>query len=147
MIDPIGAPAGIVALAIFVFNVTVALQQALKDIHNYPNEIVELRVELDDVQKVLSFLRKAASHNADDLLELESLLSHCGQACQDFLKIITKCSTETKGKRAVLISWTRLQIAKSDIMRLRNILSQVKSTTSLTLGGINLYVFTVYLIF
>jgi hypothetical protein len=128
MIDPIRTLASILALVNFAFTATVALQQALKDIHNYPSEVNELIAELEDLQKVLDFLRNAASQSADDLLELElePHLSRCGQACIEFLKLITKCSAETKAKQAGFVAWVKLKVAKSDVMKLRNLLSRVK---------------------
>lgn len=144
MVDPIGMPASGLALVLFVFNTIVALQQALADMSKHTNEMTDLRSELEDLQKVLSFLRNAATDSFDDFLELDPSLSRCAKACEAFLKLVIECTPETKGKLANAISWTKLKLAKNEATSLKSILDRTMSTISVVLGGINLYVIIVH---
>lgn len=100
--------------------------------HNFGHEL--------GVDEHLGFLRIAAAGSFDDFLDLEPHLSKCAKVCSDFFDLVSKYSLGTNGKRAVAVSWTKLQFEKPQISSLKSSLSRTKSTISLTLGGINMYV-------
>jgi hypothetical protein len=144
MVDPIGTPASGLALVLFVLNTVIALQQALTDMSKHTNEMIDLRSELEDLQKVLGFLQNAAADSFDDFLELNPSLLRCAKACETFLKLVIECTPETKGKLANAISWTKLKLAKNEATFLKTTLDRTMSTISVVLGGINLYVTIVH---
>ena len=138
MVDPIGTPASILALVIFTINATITLREAFQDINNYPKEVVDLLAELEDLQGVLNFLRNVGASREEDLLEFKNPLSRCANACKEFQTLLTECIGERIGKRGAVLGWTRLQLAKNDVLKLKDVLARAKSTIDLALGGITL---------
>jgi chromosome segregation ATPase len=139
MVDPLGTASGVLALTIFAFNATVSLYQALNSFQNITKAIIDLKKELQDLEKVLTFLQQALSNNLDELLLLESVLSRCGQKCENFQTLVAECTQNSSASRTSLRDWAKLKFKQNEITELRDVLSRDKLTISVAVCGINLY--------
>ena len=138
MAEPIGTSASIIGLVIIAINTIVQLHDGIQGIKNHPEEAVGLLADLKDLEQVLVFLRDVVGSKAEDLLKLSDPVSRCIKTCEGFQSRLNSCVGENPGKRAAIIGWAKLQLAKNDILKFKEVVGRTKATITVTLASITL---------
>jgi hypothetical protein len=141
--DPLSIASGVLALSVFAFKSSVSLYQSVENFQSNKKEIRELKGELETLKNVIQSLQKFASKDEDQFKTLCLPLLRCGQACNDFEKVIADCTKHSSEPRTSFRDWAKLQYLGSDIVGFKNMLAGYKATIGIAIGDINLYVFTV----
>jgi hypothetical protein len=139
MAESIGLASGLVALATFAFQSSVALYETVNSYHSHQQRIRDLAEETSALSGVLGSLTETISASTDlDLSALEIPLRRCGKACQEFEQEIKKCSLRSGGNRASFRDWARLRYMGEDVDGFRRVLSGYKMTITIALSDVNL---------
>lgn len=146
MADPISIASGALALAIFAFQSSVSLYQTITSFQNKKKDIRELKEELEALGDVIQSLQQIASTDEVQFEALRLPLLRCGKACKDFEEIIVNCTKRSSESRTSFRDWAKLKYMGDDIAGFKNMLTGYKSTISIAIGDVNLYVFAMHLI-
>jgi hypothetical protein len=93
MADPLSISSGLIALATFAFQSSVTLYTVIRSLQQQNSNTRALKGELSDLNAVLeTLLDTVASHPEIKFDGLESPLRRCGKVCEDYSKIIAKCT-------------------------------------------------------
>jgi hypothetical protein len=139
MAEPIGLASGLVALATFAFQASVALYTTVNSYNSHQQRVRDLAEEASALSGVLGSLTETISVSADlDLSALEIPLRRCGKACEEFEQEIKKCSLRSGGSRASFRDWARLKYMGEDIDGFKRVLSGYKLTITIALSDANL---------
>jgi hypothetical protein len=139
MAEPIGVASGLLALAIFAFQSSIALVKTVQSFNIHPKRVRDLREELEALISVLSSLTETVDANTDvDLSALNLPLLRCGNACKEFEQEIMKCSSRSGGNRTSFRDWAKLKYMGDDIDGFRQLLAGYKSTIIIALTDANL---------
>ena len=139
MVEPIGLASGLVALATFAFQASVALYETVNSFQSHQQRVRDLAEESSALSGVLGSLTETISDSADlDLSALKIPLRRCGKACEEFEQEIKKCSSRSGGSRASFRDWARLRYMGEDIDGFRRVLSGYKLTITVALSDANL---------
>lgn len=138
MAEPIGTTSGLLALAVFAFNSSVSLYQAVESFRSNQRTIRELKEELEALNGVLQPLQDEAANSNSSLEGLKLPLLCCGKACKDFEALIVRCTEHSDGSRTSFRDWAKLKYMGADIAGFKNMLAGYKSTISIALGDANL---------
>jgi hypothetical protein len=139
MAEPIGLASGLVALATFAFQASIALFETVNSYNSHQQRVRDLAEETSALSGVLGSLAETISTSAGlDLSALEIPLRRCGKACAEFEQEIQKCSSRSGGNRASFRDWARLRYMGEDIDGFRRVLSGYKLTITIALSDANL---------
>ena len=139
MAEPIGVASGLLALAIFAFQSSIALVKTVQSFNIHPKRVRDLREELEALISVLSSLTETVDANTEvDLSALNLPLLRCGNACKEFEQEIMKCSSRSGGNRTSFRDWAKLKYMGDDIDGFRQLLAGYKSTIIIALTDANL---------
>lgn len=139
MAEPIGLASGLVALATFAFQASVALYTTVNSYNSHQQRVRDLAEEASALSGVLGSLTETISASADlDLSALEIPLRRYSKACEEFEQEIKKCSLRSGGSRASFRDWARLKYIGEDIDGFRRVLSGYKLTITIALSDANL---------
>ena len=139
MAEPIGVASGLLALAIFAFQSSIALVKTVQSFNIHPKRVRDLREELEALVSVLSSLTETVDANTEvDLSALNLPLLRCGNACKEFEQEIMKCSSRSGGNRTSFRDWAKLKYMGDDIDGFRQLLAGYKSTIIIALTDANL---------
>jgi hypothetical protein len=139
MAEPIGVASGLLALATFAFQSSIALYQTVQSFQFHPKRVRDLEEELEALSGVLGSLTETISATTDvDLSALNLPLQRCGNACKEFGQEITKCSSRSGGSRTSFRDWAKLRYMGDDIDGFRQLLAGYKSTIIIALTDASL---------
>jgi hypothetical protein len=139
MAEPIGVASGLLALANFAFQSSIALYQTVQSFQFHPKRVRDLEEELEALSGVLGSLTETVSATTDvDLSALDLPLQRCGNACKEFGQEITKCSSRSGGSRTSFRDWAKLRYMGDDIDGFRQLLAGYKSTIIIALTDASL---------
>lgn len=139
MAEPIGLASGLLTLAAFAFQSSVALYQAVTSFQSHPKRVRDLIDELEALSGILEPLTETVDATTDiDLSALELPLLRCGKACEEFQQEILKCLSRSSGSRTSFRDWAKLRYMGDDIDGFRRLLAGYKSTINIALTDANL---------
>jgi len=138
MADPVSAASGILTIVVFAFQSSKCLYEAVSSFQSNQRTIRDLKEELEALNEVLEFLRQTATDTDGDFTSLELPLRRCGRACEDFRKVIEKCTEHSGGSRTSFRDWAKLRYMGDDITGFKNVLASYKSTIIIALGDANM---------
>ncbi|KAF7517933.1 hypothetical protein PCG10_000731 [Penicillium crustosum] len=139
MAEPIGIASGLVALAGFAFQSSIALYDSVQSYQSHPKRVRDLTEELETLNGVLGALRDTVNANTDiNLTSLGYPLLRCGNACKDFEEELKKCSTRSSAGKTSFRDWAKLKYMGEDIDGFRRMLAGYKSTIIIALTDANL---------
>ncbi|KAH8887335.1 hypothetical protein GQ53DRAFT_784306 [Thozetella sp. PMI_491] len=134
MAEAVGMASGLLALATFAFNTSVALKTTIQSFQSHPKRIRDLLEELEALTETLAPLQETIREATDlNLSALALPLERCGNACQEFEGELNKCVSQSGGTRASFRDWARVQYMRDDIDSFRRLLDGYKSTINLAL--------------
>ncbi len=138
MADPLSTASGVLALAVFAFQSSQVLYQAVASFQSNQRTVRELKEELEALDGVLQALQETATNSDIDFEALKLPLLRCGKACQDFKAVIVRCTAHSDGSRTSFRDWAKLRYLGEDIVGFKNMLAGYKSTIAIALGEANL---------
>ena len=139
MAESIGLASGLLTLATFAFNSSIALHEAVTSFRSHQKRVRDLIDELEALTSVLGPLIETVDAITDiDLSALDLPLLRCGKACEEFQKEISKCLSRSGGSRTSFRDWAKLRYMGDDIDGFRRLLAGYKSTINIALTDANL---------
>jgi hypothetical protein len=139
MAEPIGLASGLLTLATFAFQSSIALINTVHSFQSHPKRVRDLIEELEALKGVLGPLTETVRDITDvDLSALDLPLLRCGNSCREFEQEIKKCSSRSGGSRTSFRDWTKLRYMGEDIDGFRRVLAGYKLTISIALTDANL---------
>ncbi|KIW14615.1 hypothetical protein PV08_07399 [Exophiala spinifera] len=139
MAEPIGLASGLLALASFAFQSSIALYQTLHSFQSHPKRVRDLLEELETLSEVLSPLNETIRATADESFSaLDLPLLRCGNSCKEFEQEIIKCTSRSAGGRTSFRDWAKLKYMGEDIDGFRRLLAGYKLTITIALTDANL---------
>ena len=139
MAEPIGLASGLLALATFAFQSSIALCNTVQSFQSHPKRVRDLIEELEALDGVLGPLTEIVSATTDvDLSALDLPLLRCGNCCKEFEQEIMKCSSRSGGSWTSFRDWAKLRYMGEDIDGFRRLLAGYKLTINIALTDANL---------
>ncbi|KFZ16580.1 hypothetical protein V502_05017 [Pseudogymnoascus sp. VKM F-4520 (FW-2644)] len=138
MAEPISLASGLVGLAAFALQASVALYKTVNSFNSHQERVRDFARETSALSGVLGSLTETITSTDLDLATLEVPLRRCGKACEEFEQEIHKCSQRSGGSRASFRDWARLRYMGDDIDSFRRVLSGYKMTITIALSDANL---------
>ncbi|KAH8701437.1 hypothetical protein GQ44DRAFT_631717 [Phaeosphaeriaceae sp. PMI808] len=140
MADPLSITAGVLAVGGFALKSSMALHSMVRDFRSQNSSARALKAELGDLTGVLSALLETISNNPVlDFRSLERPLQRCGNACEEYGKIIARCMQHSdNASRSSMRDWITQKYLQGDINDFRTMIAAHKSTINIALANANL---------
>jgi hypothetical protein len=134
MAEPIGITSGVLTLATFAFQCSVALYETVSSFRSHPKRVRDLLGELEALGAVLAPLVDLVKTTSDvDLSVLDLPLLRCGNACEEFQRELLRCVSRSSDNRTSFRDWARLTYMGDNIDGFRDLLSGYKATINIAL--------------
>jgi hypothetical protein len=139
MAEVIGLTSGLLTLATFAFQSSIALSKTVQSFQSHLTRVRDLLEELEALSGVLGSLTETVGATADiELSALNLPLLRCGKACKEFEQEIIKCSSRSGGNRTSFRDWAKLKYMGDNIDGFKQTLAGYKSTIIIALTDANL---------
>jgi hypothetical protein len=139
MSEATGTASGLVSLATFALNSSLALYETVVRFQSLPKNVRDLLQELEILIAVLDVLDKLVQTTAqEDLTLLDLPLKQCGSACQDFEQEITKLFSKYGKNQISFHDWANLRYMGNNIDGFRHCLAVYKQTINIALSHTSL---------
>ncbi|KAK8121509.1 hypothetical protein PG999_005629 [Apiospora kogelbergensis] len=118
----------------------MALHGIIRGLHSQDRDVRALKAEISDLTGVLSSLLDTISANPSLNFEyLKRPLQRCGNACEEYGKIVTRCTKHSSAtSRSSVRDWVTQKYLQGDINDFRAMLAAHKSTINIALANANL---------
>ncbi|KAK2688391.1 hypothetical protein QWA68_012337 [Fusarium oxysporum] len=139
MADGLSVASGVLALVTFAFQSSTVLYKTVRSFKTQDANARALKTELSDLTGVLHSLLETVTNYPDinfDSLELPLL--RCGKTCEEYGKLIARCTKHSNGTRPSFRDWIGQQYLKGDITDFRDMLAGYKSTINIALANANI---------
>ncbi|UZP43473.1 hypothetical protein NXS19_011285 [Fusarium pseudograminearum] len=139
MAEAIGLASGVLTLVTFAFKSSTVLFKTVRNFKAQDANARALKSELSDLTGVLQSLLETVTNYPDikfDSLELPLL--RCGKTCEEYHKLITRCTKHSDGTRPSVRDWIGQQYLKGDIVDFKEMLAGYKSTINIALANANI---------
>jgi vacuolar-type H+-ATPase subunit I/STV1 len=138
MAEPIGVTSGVLTLVGFAWQSSVVLYRTIQSFQSNKRAVRELKEELDALAAVLASL-KDLSNDADTAFTVLKIpLYRCGNACEEFNKVIEKIAPRSDQERKSFRDWARWVYKGDNIDEFKRMLAAYKATINIAIGDINL---------
>lgn len=105
---------------------------------NQSRNVRDLKQELEALNVVWQTLQESANQAGDGLAPPKIPLLRCGQACQDFAAVMTRCMTQTGKDKSNFRDWMMLRHHEKDIGGVRNLIGGCNSPIVIALASVNM---------
>lgn len=121
-------------------NSCVMLHTMIRSFHSQKREARALKSELSDLTSVLESLLETVAQNPTlDFGALEIPLQRCGQACEEYGKLVERCTKHSSdNSRRSVRDWLSQTYLQGDIDDFRAMLASHKATINIALANANL---------
>lgn len=141
--DPVTITTTVLAVGGFTFKSCERLHGLIRSLQSQNKDARALRGELSDLMTVLGcLLETIASNPTLDFKALELPLQRCGQACEDYRKIVERCTKHSNVSsdtaRPSKRDWIKQKYLQGDINDFKAMLAAHKSTINIALANANL---------
>ena len=141
MADPLSITSSVVGLVTFALSASVSLYTTVRDFKSRDKKARALKDEIGDLSSVLQTLLETISNHADINFDtLKGPLHHCGNACREYEELIARCTKHSTDSQASTRDWITQKYLQGDITDFRDMLAGYKSTISIALASVNMYV-------
>lgn len=137
MADPLSITASALAVITVAVQSTKSLYEAVSRYKGRDKTLGRLQDELQDLTKILDALKQVVDAEASMLELLHDPIDRCSKVCQEFEQSMG--SFWRKSKTGIR-DWTKMEFMRGDINEFIDIISGYKSTISVGLGTINMFV-------
>jgi hypothetical protein len=137
--DPLSITAGVLAVGGFALKSSMALHSIIRGFQSQNKDARALKAEISDLTGVLTSLLETISNNPTlNFQPLERPLQRCGNACEEYGKIIARCMKHSNDSRSSMRDWITQKYLQGDINDFRTMLAAHKSTINIALANANL---------
>lgn len=140
MADPLSITSGVLTLVVVALKSSKLLYETVRSFQSNSRSVRELKEELESLGIVLESLQESLKNPDIDLHALERPLTRCSKACHDFQELIETNTKRSGGPKSSFRDWAKLKYLGEDIVGFKNMLAAYKSTITIALGDINMYV-------
>ncbi|KAF4448935.1 hypothetical protein F53441_7704 [Fusarium austroafricanum] len=124
MADGLSVASGVVALVTFAFQSSTVLFKTVRSFKTQDANVRALKTELSDLTGVLhSLLETVSNYPEINFDSLELPLLRCGKTCEEYGKLIARCTKHSNGTRPSFRDWIGQQYLKGDITDFREMLA------------------------
>jgi hypothetical protein len=144
MSDPLSITASVAAIATIAYASSKALYEIIRDIHDAPKLFLNLTIDLEALQAVLTALKTEFEGNGRDaalseaqrscLKELGPSLRGCSNACDKFKSRLQELMSNSHDGHTSFRDRVKLQFHDKEVSAFRFRLASYKSTLSVGLG-------------
>ncbi|OBR05610.1 hypothetical protein CH63R_09730 [Colletotrichum higginsianum IMI 349063] len=140
MADPVSIATGVLTVGGFALKSSIALHGIIRGLQSQNRDARALKAEVSDLTGVLSSLLETIANNPSlDFQPLERPLQRCGNACEEYGKIISQCTKHSSNtSRSSMRDWITQKYLQGDINDFRAMLAAHKSTINIALANANL---------
>ncbi|OLN97070.1 hypothetical protein CCHL11_02127 [Colletotrichum chlorophyti] len=140
MADPITITTSVLAVGGFALKSSIALRDLIRSLQSQNRDARALKDELNDLTDVLSSLIETIANNPSlDFQSLKRPLQRCGNACEEYGKIIERCTKHSNNtSRSSVRDWLTQKYLQGDINDFKAMLAAHKSTINIALAHANL---------
>ncbi|KAM0435653.1 hypothetical protein ACHAQK_008224 [Fusarium lateritium] len=139
MADGLSVASGVVALVTFAFQSSTVLFKTVRSYKTQDADARALKFELSELTTVLQSLLETATNHPDiNFNALELPLLRCGKTCEEYGKLIARCTKHSNGTRPSFRDWIGQQYLKGDITDFKEMLAGYKSTINIALANANI---------
>ncbi|KAH7175959.1 hypothetical protein EDB81DRAFT_633294, partial [Dactylonectria macrodidyma] len=140
--DPVSSVLGVAG---FALTAIMTLHRNIRSLQSQNRDARALKDELSDLTGVLSsLLETIASNPTLDFEALRGPLQRCGNACEEYGKIIARCTKNSSDiSRPSVLDWIKQKYLQGDINDFRAMLAAHKTTINIALVNANLRTATV----
>jgi hypothetical protein len=140
MADPLSATASVVALVTVTVQSVKSLHDTVARFKGRDKTLQRLQDELQGILTVLNSLTELACAEASISTLLQGPIDRCSEVCQEFKQSMESFGQKTK---AGFRDWAKLEFMRGDINEFIDTISGYKSTITVGLGTITMYVIVV----
>ncbi|SPJ89680.1 uncharacterized protein FTOL_13041 [Fusarium torulosum] len=124
MADGLSVASGVLALVTFAFQSSTILFKTVRSFKTQDANARALKTELSDLTGVLqSLLETVTNHPEINFDSLELPLLRCGKTCEEYGKLIARCTRHSNGTRPSFRDWIGQQYLKGDITDFKDMLA------------------------
>ncbi|KAF5539424.1 beta-lactamase [Fusarium mexicanum] len=124
MADGLSVASGVLALVTFAFQSSTVLYKTVRSYKTQDANARALKNELSDLTGVLhSLLETVTNYPEISFDSLELPLLRCGKTCEEYGKLIARCTKHSNGTRPSFRDWIGQQYLKGDITDFRDMLA------------------------
>lgn len=138
MAEPIGIASGLITFVAFALKASTSLYEAIDSFKSTQRVIRELKTELSELRTVLHSLEETSRSSSVKLDALAVPLQRCGKTCEEFEKVISKCTAHSGGSRERFRDWAKIRYMGNSIEGFRGTIAVYKSTIIIALGDANM---------
>lgn len=137
MADPVSS---VLAIGGFALKSTIALHGTIRSFQSQNKDARALKAEVNDLTCVLESLLETVANNPTlDFKALELPLQRCGTSCEEYGKIVARCTKHSNDEsRPSVRDWITQKYLQGDINDFRLMLAAHKSTINIALANANL---------
>lgn len=137
MADPLSITASLLAVTTAAVQSTRSLYETIKRYKDRDRTLRRLQDELKDLLSILDTLAQLADAELPLLKLLQGPIERCSQVCHEFEKSIEVFTGKSK---TGIRDWTKMEFMRGDINEFIDTIGGYKSTISVGLGTITLYI-------
>jgi hypothetical protein len=140
MADPLSITTGILTVGGFALKSSIGLHKIIRDMRSQNRDARALKAELSDLTEVLSSLLDTISSNPTlDFNALKLPLQRCGNACEEYGKMIARCTKHSADtSRSSIRDWITQKYLQGDINDFKAMLASYKATINIALANANM---------
>lgn len=140
MADPLSIAGTVFGLATASLSASVKLYTTIRELQNHNKQVRALKTEIGDLTTILESLVETITKQPElNFSSLELPLQRCATACDDYGKLIARCSKHsTEGSRSSVRDWITQKYLQGDIDDFKDMLASYKSTIHIALVNANL---------
>lgn len=140
MADPLSITASVLAIGGFALKSSTALHELIRSFQSQNRDARALKSEVGDLNVVLDSLLETVPNKPNlDFRALELPLQRCGHACEEYRKVVQKCTQHSNDKsRSSVRDWITQKYLQGDINDFKAMLAAHKSTINIALANANL---------
>lgn len=137
MADPLSITASLLAVITAAVQSTKALRETITRFKDRDKTLARLQDELCDLITILGSLEQVIGTETSMLALLNAPIERCAQVCREFEKSMESFSRKSKtGFR----DWAKMEFMRGDIHEFIDTISGYKSTISVGLGTLTMFV-------
>ena len=134
MAEAVGLASGILTLAVFAFDASKSLYEAISSFKNQRQTIKDVLADLD------ATIRERAQRPTE-VAKLEPLrqpLTSCATTCKEMREMLDACTAHSKDGQASVRDWLKMRYREKSFDDMKNRLSSYKTTLVIAFQSINM---------
>ncbi|OJJ33443.1 hypothetical protein ASPWEDRAFT_30519 [Aspergillus wentii DTO 134E9] len=142
MAEAIGLASSILGLAVFAYDTSKSLYEAISSYKSQRKTIRDLQTDISSLVTILESIQTQARDSQDDkrLKPLQQPLECCLETCQEMRKALDMCTKHSGEGQNSIQDWLKMRYHEKSFEDMKQRLASYKSTLSITFDAINIRV-------